>query len=100
MDIQKSFAMMDCDVKGVAILKAKSAEGCGRMYLPVWDDILPGLISGKFYLLTTNARLEPLDILADGYLFPKKKDGWIPEIIAFLKGHSPELFKKIEYYEA
>ena len=73
-----------------------------------FDEVFPGLLGGDFIMFRADA-LEPCmraTMLAsecvEEYAWPKTNDPEmpLPKIYYFLKGHSPELAAKIEWYEA
>lgn len=75
-------------------IKHKNVPG---LTLQVYDELIPGLLSGEFLVILCNGSVFPVSYYVEWYAWPiTKTDG----IASFLACHSPWLAAKIEYYEA
>ena len=65
----------------------------------IQDDLLSGMLTGypKVFVFHDFGfyHIANLDFIISRYLFPRMKC----RIVSFIKGHNPELFKQINYYD-
>ncbi len=66
----------------------------------VADELITGLLTKTFWMVEVSGSTAPVESFALMFFWPRKKDGSVPNIVSFLTGHSPELAKTIEFYEA
>jgi hypothetical protein len=62
------------------------------------DDVIPGLLSGEFWMMASSGEIAPVETLIDTMWWPKVAEDKLPKVISFIRGHNAELALKIQYY--
>lgn len=77
------------------LLRRKEGEGD----IVIFDDFFAGELTGSFYVIEQFGKIFLLTAIVDHFKFPSKNGENSLMILRFLQGHSPQIAKKVQFYE-
>lgn len=88
-----------------AILLKKKFESTTASDLVVFDEMFGGVLTNEWFLpvftgSNRGMRIIMLSYLIDNFEFPQKEGQMKARFLNYLKGASPEIIEKIEFYES